>query len=213
MAVGTVAARGLPGGRATRHSAQEATGEVTDAVGEEKTEGRWALEEGTGDLRWRKKERRRWSSGKRKSAPKGGGQRFIAQGTGEGLEGAAGLARVMCVALPAVPRRNARMVGAEEPGGWRWVDPVQCVFVCFFIFKLIQIWISQKWSSGSRIFLNKIWMCRYGNKEQIYSLEFSKIRNGIWIAIHRTKLSQIWLILNSRDYEALDFDRIWHVGP
>jgi hypothetical protein len=40
MAVGTVAARGLPGGRATRHSAQEATGEVTDAVGEEKTEGR-----------------------------------------------------------------------------------------------------------------------------------------------------------------------------
>jgi hypothetical protein len=39
-AAGTVATRGLPGGRAMRHSAQEATSEVTGAAGEEKTEGR-----------------------------------------------------------------------------------------------------------------------------------------------------------------------------
>jgi hypothetical protein len=32
------------------------------------------------------------------------------------------------------------------------------------------------------------------------------------LKIQRSKLSQIWLILNSRDLKALDLDRIWHGG-
>jgi hypothetical protein len=121
-----------------------------------------------------------------------------------------------CTALPAAPRRDAHAAGAGEPGGWRWAGPVQqCVFVFIIviIFKLIQIWISQKWSSVGLKFSNKIFTCRYWHKEQISSLVFFTILNGIWIKIQRTKSSQIWLILNSRDYEALDLDRIWHVGP
>jgi hypothetical protein len=73
------------------------------------------------------------------------------------------------------------------------------LFCFIIIFKLIRISTNQKWSSVALKFSNKIWECIYWNKEQILSLEFFKIRNGIWIKILRTKLSQIWLILNSID--------------
>jgi hypothetical protein len=60
---------------------------------------------------------------------------------------------------------------------------------------------------------NKIFIFRELNNEELFLLEVFKIRNRIWIKIQRSYLSQIWLNLKSRDMEASEFARIWHVGP
>jgi hypothetical protein len=80
------------------------------------------------------------------------------------------------------------------------------------ISKLIRIWMMQRWPSSAIKYSNKLCACRYWNKEQLSSLEFFKIQDVIWIKNQRTKLCQIWLILNSRNLEDFDFDRIFHLG-
>jgi hypothetical protein len=75
-------------------------------------------------MRWRKNGRRHWSSGGRKSALKGGGQRFIAQGTEEWHEGAVGLARAArtggawcCQRLPDVTLTRREQGSRVADGG------------------------------------------------------------------------------------------------
>jgi hypothetical protein len=71
----------------------------------------------------------------------------------------------------------------------------------------------KRWSSDAWKFLYKNCTCMELNEEELSPLEFFKIWNVIWIKNQRTYLSQIWLNLNSKDMEASEFDRIWHVGP
>jgi hypothetical protein len=101
--------------------------------------------------------------------------------------------------------------GSREVDGW---TPSATVPFSNYskISKLIQIWMMQRWPSIAITFSIKLWACGYWNKEQISLLVFFEIWDIIWIKNKRTKLSQIWLILNSRNLEDLDFDRIFHVG-
>jgi hypothetical protein len=106
------------------------------------------------------------------------------------------------------------VVARSGRGGCRWADPVCTVRFCnwFEFSKLIWIYSIQKIPSWDRKIPNEIWTCRELNQEQISSLEFFKIQNGIWIKNLSTKLSKIWLNLNSRDLGASEFTGIWHVG-
>jgi hypothetical protein len=67
-----------------------------------------------------------------------------------------------------------------------------------------------KMPSFAPTILNKIWICRELNKEQLSLFKLFKIQNGIWIRNLVSSRTWIWINLSKIHYETSNF--LWNLG-